>query len=187
RMLPGHGRRADQLFLGYLARQSRAATGYAEVQGIGERLLALPGGEELVPLLEAEFWDRRAEQLALRGDRDGALLARFEALRQPTGQRRAAVLELLGGDYEHLLATLRTVRPLTGFGVDPESGWITALDADHRLTRWAVPAGAGVRRLDTLDMSAEERVVLQQRALHTGAARPRRLVLRVLVDHPRPE
>jgi WD40 repeat protein/subtilisin-like proprotein convertase family protein len=185
RMLPGYRSSADQLFREYLARQSRAARRLPEVRRIGARLAEIPGGAERVADLEAEFWDRRAREQLLKGDRDAGLLFNLEALAVPTAARRALAADLWRETDERIVGTVRAGRPLVAVEAGTVADELTTLDTGNRARRWRVDA-SGVYRTGELQLSAEEQVSIQQRAVHAGPARASRLALSVLLNHPRP-
>ena len=183
--LPGFGNTADQLFADYLVKQSRRARRLAEAERINERLAEIPGQQELSESLLAEFWDRRALASMTRGDRDAALLYAARAIKNPTPERRQLVAELLGSDYGKLQGTIRTSVPLTALELDKASGLITTLDEQHRVDIWHSLEGLP-RRIQRLELLAEEIIPLQRRLIFQGATGGSRLVLIVRTDHPRP-
>jgi WD40 repeat protein len=183
--LPGFGAKADRLFADYLVLQSRRARRLVEVERFSDRLTEIPGRESLSDALLAEFWDRRATISMHRGHRDTALLFAARAVSEPTAERRQLVAELLGTDYGKLQGTIRTAVPLTALQFDVESGLITSLDEQHRVEVWSVAEGVP-RRIQRLELLAEEILPLQRRLTFEGAESGRRLVLDIDTDHPRP-
>jgi hypothetical protein len=183
--LPGFGNTADQLFADYLVQQSRRARVLAEAERIGERLAEIPGQEAQSEALIAEFWDRRALASMARGDRDPALLFAARAVADPTDERRQLVAELLGTDYGKLQGTIRTAVPLKSIELDQGSGLITTLDEQHRVDVWHSP-DAEPRRIQSLELLAEEIIPLQRRLILEGDTGGSRLLLTVSTDHPRP-
>jgi WD40 repeat protein len=183
--LPGFGNTADQLFADYLVKQSRRSRQLAGAVRINERLAEIPGQEALGESLLAEFWDRRAVASMTRGDRDAALLYAARAVASPTPARRQLVAELLGSDYGKLRGTIRTPVPLTAIEVDGASGLITTLDEQHRVEVWHSVDGLP-RRIQTIDLLAEEIIPLQRRLVFQGEAGGFRLALTIKTDHPRP-
>ena len=183
--LPGFGGTADRLFADYLIDQGRRARHLAEVERFSERLAEIPGQEAISRSLIAEFWDRRAKVSMQRGDRDVALLYASRALAIPTGERRRLVAELLGSDYGKLRGTIRTVVPFRSLEFDTSSGLITSLDEQNRVDVWHIADGTP-RRIQRLELLAEEIIPLQRRFLYQGGAKGGRLVLEITTDHPRP-
>lgn len=186
RRFPGFGAEADRLFGDYLARQSRASRRLPEVQRIGERLAALPGGAERARQLLAEFWDRRANLMAQRGDRDGAILYTLQALGEPVPERTGRLAELLGPGFDALVGTIRPEAPLAGLEVDPDNGLLTLLDERHEISVWRVD-GAVMGREQRLALTAEEVRPLQRRRGFASARFGKRLTLTLRVAHARPQ
>jgi WD40 repeat protein len=184
-ILPGFGATADQLFSDYLARQSRDATRLPEVERYSQRLAEIPDKELFGRELIAEFWDRRAQQTINRGDRDTALLFATRALSIPTPERRALVAELMGSNFDNLLATIRTDQPLDSLEIDQSSGLITTLDERQDLGVWQLTDGR-VRQLKHLQLVADEIIPLRRQLVFQGASAAARLRLIVESEHPRP-
>ena len=145
-LLPGFGTMADQLFADWLVEQSGRATRLAEVDRLGARLERLPGGAERAGRLRADFWDRRANAMSLRGDRDGAIVYAMQALETPTPARRARLAELAPPGFQRLAATIRPGATLSDLEAEPASGLITALDVNHELTVWRPSSEGGQRQ-----------------------------------------
>jgi len=183
--LPGFGSTADRLFSDYLVDQSRRARRLVEVESFSDRLAEVPGQQALSESLIAEFWDRAAMISMRRGDRDTALLYALRATTIPTPERGQLVMELLGSDYRKLQGTIRTPAPLRVLELDSGSGLITSLDKEHRVDVWHV-TGATPRRIQRLNLLAEEVIPLQRRLTYQGGADGKSLVLLIETDHPRP-
>jgi WD40 repeat protein len=184
-LLPGFGNTADRLFLDHLVRQSRHANQLTEVQRIGERMAELPDGAPRAQELLAEFWDRRSNAMAQRGERDAALLYRLKSLSLPTRARRLHLGELLGEDYTRLAATIRSAAPLRAVEADPRTGLLVTLDEQHDVAAWRL-TGATPRREQLLGLTAEEIAPLQRRVVHVRPRFAKRLTLTARLDHPRP-
>jgi len=183
--LPGYGELADNLFTDYLVARSRNARSLREVQGFVDRLEEIPGRAALSDTLLGEFWDRRTMKSMHRGDRDDALLYSLRALETPTEQRRKVVAELLGSDYSNLLGSIRTADPVTALEVERESGLLTVLDDEHRVNVWHVTEN-GPRRIQRVELLAEEVIPLPRRLTYQGAAGGQHLEQIIVTDHPRP-
>jgi WD40 repeat protein/subtilisin-like proprotein convertase family protein len=186
RAIPGFGAQADTLFADYLAREGERARQLPEVQRIGQHLAELPGGSERAAALVAAFWDRSANLMAQRGDRDGAILYTLKSLERPTRARQERLAELLGGSFGSLAATLRPEAPLVGLEIDPESAFLTTLDEQHEVTAWQLGAHAP-RREQRLRLTADEVRPLRRSCIVRGAGQARRLEFAVRVDHARPD
>ncbi len=184
-MLPGFGGRADRLFAEYLQRISSRATRLTEVQRYGDYLAELDDGEALRRESLATFWDRRREQALKSGDRDRALLFALRAAETPTAERSNALGELLGPDIDRLLWTVRPTGNVTGLGYAADTGTVTILDSQHRLSAWRVDDGGG-RLVRSLELAAEEWVPVQSRLVFDGRNSGRRLRASFVFDHPRP-
>jgi WD40 repeat protein len=182
--LPGFGDTADRLFSDYLVGQSRRARRLVEVETFSERLAEVPDQQALSESLIAEFWDRAAMVSMHRGDRDTALLYALRATTIPTPERGQLVAELLGSDYRKLAGTIRTPVPLVALELDSGSGLLTSLDKEHRVEVWHV-TDATPRRIQRLQLLAEEVIPLQRRLTYQGIAEGKELVLEVRTDHPR--
>ena len=183
--LPGFGDTADQLFSDYLARQSRRARRLVEVERFSEGLAEIPGASSLSEQILAEFWDRRTKASMHAGARDAALLFAARAMQIPNPERAARMGELLGYDFGMLTGTIRTPAPLQALQSDPESGLITGLDETHRIDVWQLTE-TEPRRIQRLDLLAEELVPLQRRLVYQGGADGKRIKLSYRTDHPRP-
>jgi WD40 repeat protein len=183
--LPGYSDLANGLFTDYLVSRSRNARSLREVQGFVDRLEEIPGRVALGDTLLGEFWDRRVMKSMHRGDRDEALLFSLRALETPTDERRRVVAEVLGNDYESLLGSVRTSAPLRALEVERGSGLLTVLDKQHRVDVWHVTEN-GPRRVQRVELLAEEVIPLSRRLTYQGAATGQRLELGVVTDHPRP-
>lgn len=185
RRLPGFATTADNLFLDHLSRQSQRARSLGEVQRIGERMQQLPGGTERAELLLGQFWDRRSNLMAQRGDRDGALMYRLKSLQRPTREREQRLAELLGEDLPRLVATIRTTMALRAVELDVAERLLVTLDEANELQVWRLGEGTP-RREQRLSLTAEEIQPLQRRATQQRVRFAKRLTLAVRLDHPRP-
>jgi WD40 repeat protein len=183
--LPGYGGRADQLFADYLVAQSRRSRRLVEVQRFSQRLAEIPGGQPLSEALLAEFWDRRAKSAMHRGDRDAALLYATRAMELPSLDRRKLVAELLGNDYGKLNGSIRTEVALSFIELDEISGLLTTLDKENMADVWQI-TDRGPRRIQRLELLAEEVFPLQRRLIFEGAATGKQLVVSIITDHSRP-
>ncbi|MDP6675394.1 MAG: proprotein convertase P-domain-containing protein, partial [Gammaproteobacteria bacterium] len=183
--LPGFGDMADNLFSEYLIQQSRRARRLAEVERFSESLAEIPGRPLVGNQMLAEFWERRTANSMNRGERDVALLYATRMLDEPTQERRQLVAELLGSDFEMLRGTVRTSQPLQAIELDPVSGLITTLDAQHRIDVLHI-AESGPQHIQKFALLAEEVIPLQRRLVYQGGASGKRLVLTVRSDHLRP-
>lgn len=183
--LPGFGSKADNLFSDYLVQQSRRARRFAEVERFSESLAEIPDRPSVAKEMLAEFWQRRVATSMYRGERDIALLYATRMLAEPTQERRQLAAELLGQDFGKLVGTVRTPRPVRSIELDPTSGLITTLDAQHRVDVLHVTDG-GPQRLQRLALLAEEVIPLQRRLVYQGGPSGKRLVLTVRTDHLRP-
>ena len=183
--LPGFGEKADNLFADYLIRQSRDARRLAEVERFSESLTEIPGRPLLGNQMLAEFWQRRVATEMQRGERDIALLYATRMLHEPTTERRQLVAELLGSDFDMLRGTVRTPQPLRAIELDPASGLITTLDAQHRVDVLHI-ADSGPQRIQQFALLAEEVIPLQRRLVYQGGTSGKRLVLTIRSDHLRP-
>ena len=183
--LPGYSDLANSLFTDYLISRSRNARSLPEVQGFVDRLEEIPGRVVLGDTLLGEFWDRRTMKSMHRGDRDEALLYSLRALETPTDERRRAVSELLGNEQANLLGSIRTSAPLVALEVERGSGLLTVLDERHRVDVWHVTEN-GPRRVQRVELLAEEVIPLPRRLTYQGVVTGQRLQLDVVTDHPRP-
>ena len=183
--LPGYGGQADRLFAEYLTAQSRRSRRLVEVQRFSELLSKMPDRQELSEGLLAEFWDRRATSAMHRGDRDPALLFATRAMELPSEQRRKLVAELLGNDYGKLDGTIRTDVGLSSLELDSVSGLITTLDHQNLVDVWQI-TDRGPRRIQRLELLAEEVFPLQRQLIFQGAATGKNLVVSIKTDHARP-
>ncbi len=185
RRFPGLTTTADNLFLEYLTRQSQRAVRLSEVQRIGERIQPLPGGEERAAELLTQFWDRRANLAAQRGDRDAALMYRLKSLDRPDREREQRLAELLGEDLKHLIATIRPPATIRAIELDTGARLLTALDENGEISVWRLGETAA-QRVQRLTLSAEEIQPLQRRVVHQRGRFARRLGLVIRLEHPRP-
>jgi len=183
---PGYGDRAEQLFADFLLRQSQRAVTLDEAMRTHKQLLRLPGTEEAAAEALAEFWDRHSNSLALRGERDGALLAQLNSLDVPTELRRRKVSALIGEDYKQLLSTIRIGNYLRAVRANPEASRLTVLDDQHTVHLWRLSADAPPTAERQFELAAEERVVLRQRLQVSAPPEVSRMALVVKTDHPRP-
>jgi len=183
--LPGYGGQADRLFADYLVTQSRRSRRLVEVQRISQRLAEIAGRQALSESLLAEFWDRRAKSAMHRGDRDAALLYATRAMELPSLDRRKLVAELLGNDYSKLNGTIRTDVALSFLELDKVSGLVTTLDRQNIADVWQI-TDRGPRRIQRLELLAEEIFPLQRRLIFEGAATGKQLVVSIETDHSRP-
>jgi len=183
--LPGYGDQADRLFAEYLTAQSRRSRRLVEVQSFSERLAEIPGRQALSEELLAEFWDRRAISAMHRGNRDAALLYATRAMELPSVERRKLLAELLGNDYGKLDGTIRTDVALSFLELDTVSGLITTLDRQNTADVWQI-TDRGPRRIQRLELLAEEVFPLQRRLIFEGAAIGKQLVVSIKTDHSRP-
>lgn len=185
RFLPGFRNTAKDLFEDYLVRESRESGSLQEVQRFGERLPDLTGRTELRDELLAEFWDRSVNGALRRGRRDSATLLALRALQASTPERQRQVGELLGSDFDTLLGTIRSREELAGIGVDPANSLLTLLDEQHGVSVWQL-SESGPRRIQRVELAAEEVLPLQSSLLFDAKTRGRRLQVEVFTDHPRP-
>jgi len=183
--LPGFGDMADNLFADYLVQQSRSARRLVEVERFSESLVEISAQPALGNQMLAEFWERRVMASMHRGERDTALLFATRMLTESTPERRQLAAELLGRDFDMLHGTVRTPRPLQSIELDPVSGLITTLDAQHQVDVLHV-ADSGPQRIQQFALLAEEVIPLQRRLVYEGAASGKRLVLTIHTDHLRP-
>ena len=110
-----------------------------------------------------------------RGDRDTALLYALRATTIPTPGRCQLVAELRGSDYRKLAGTIRTPVSLVALELDSGSGLLTSLDKEHRVEVWHV-TDATPRRIQRLQLLAEEVIPLQRRLTYQGRAEGKELV-----------
>jgi WD40 repeat protein len=182
--IPGYAGAADRLLGDYLADQVGRTLNYAETLPSLARLRLLPDGAARADRLLAEFWDRTAKALMSSGDRDGALVAVLESLQQDTPERRTQLGELVGEDYERLLASRHSpgrLQQLVRRAPDGVFGW---LDNQNNVALWQLKQQQLVR-LDGLKLVAEEQPDLILRAMVTrSGSRPR---LTIKTNHPQPE
>ncbi len=106
RSFPGHGETADRLYVRLLETRASQAASREQIDTLAAYAGDLPGGDELAPQLEAEFWDRQVRTAMRDERRDEALVAALEALRVATPERRRLAASLVGDDYPALIATL---------------------------------------------------------------------------------
>lgn len=145
-LLPGFGTMADRLYGQYLVERSGRATRLAEVERLAAELERLPHGGAGTEKLRAAFWDRRANAMAARGDRDAAVVYALEALEQSSPARRARLRELLFPGFRRLAGTIRPAAALVDLEADPVAGLVTLLDANHELSVWRVGPGEPQRQ-----------------------------------------
>jgi WD40 repeat protein len=182
--LPGYGKAADRLFVGFLARMGRQAETLTEIVRINNRLAMMQEGEARAENMLADFWERRAAVATHAGDRDGALIALLEALRVPNPARRRRAAELIGQDYRHLSATLHTNDRLMAMEVDETAGLVTLLDAANRVDLWRID-GQRPQLVDSTIVVAEERLeLIERRTVEQAGANPRLLIS---TTHPQPD
>ncbi len=183
--LPGFGSTAEQLFGDYLAAQSREATRLSEAQRFAELLAELPGQADRAAALQTDFWDRKKSNALARGDRDAALLFALQAPLDATPDHERNLYELLGGDYQQLLSTIRSPESLEAFALDGNSGLLSLLNSS---------AGLGLMRLDedglqrarNLELLAEELIPQPTTLFIKAAGNGRRMKISVETDHVRP-
>lgn len=181
--LPGFGVMADRLYTRLLENSVQQSTRFSEIMRIVGQLEDMPEGSRRVAESLAAFWHRRALTSMHAGQRDAALLAVLESLKQPNTERRQLAAELIGEDYPHLLATLRTAGQLQALAVDETNETLTVLDSQHGVYGWDLSQTEPVlkRRQQLL---AEQQLELQQRRQFT--ALPPDLRLLVQLRHARP-
>jgi WD40 repeat protein/subtilisin-like proprotein convertase family protein len=184
-MIPGFADSADRLYADYLVRQGGRARRFPEVERISQRLAQLPGGPERARSMLADFWDRRTNAMAQRGDRDAAILYALRSLDQPSRARQERLAELLGEGFTSLAATIRPAAPLVDLEISPGEALLTTLDEAHEVAVWRI-GGREPERAQRLTLTAEEVRPLRRSRAFPSARFAKRLQLDVRVDHPQP-
>ncbi|HJP04542.1 MAG TPA: AAA-like domain-containing protein [Gammaproteobacteria bacterium] len=180
---PSYAATANRLLENFLTRMSRQAPTLTDMMRIRSRLDLIPGGTERADELLADFWERRANEAAHAGDRDGALVALLEALQFPNDRRRRWAAELVGQDYRNLAGTLHVAAELQGIEADEAAGLLTLLDAANRAEVWRID-GERPRLSRSIQLIAEERPVLEERQLIENVSTQPRLI--ISTTHPEP-
>lgn len=163
-MFPGYGAMADRLFENFLIRKGERAASLMEIKRINNQLASVEGGEESGQGLLADFWERRAAVATDIGDRDGALIALLEALQVSNERRRSWAAELVGQDYQSLLATLHSNAELRSVEVDEAAGVLTLLDIRNQVNIWNLNESKP-SLIRSLTVVAEERLELEERRI----------------------
>jgi WD40 repeat protein len=185
RFLPGYGDHADSLFAEFLARQSRSAESLADATRTYERMQSVPGAEQQARELFAEFWARQSKALAMRGARDGALLAQLNALDVPSDERRMNAAGLIGNDYRQLLGTIRVGGSLRSMQVDAQTSQLALLDDQQSVQLWQLQGNQMAVQLSDFELAAEERLQIQSRLIVSAPPSADTMQVSVLTDHPR--
>ncbi len=185
RFLPGYTSHADGLFSDFLSRQSRRAETLVDALRTYDRMLQVPGAEAAARELLAEFWDRHSIALALRGERDGALLAQLNALEIPLEERRKNAAGLVGDDYRQLIGTIRVGGFLKSVRADTETSQLTVLDDQHLVQIWQLNGNQAPVQSGVLELAAEERLQMQSRLVVSAPPNVKNMVVVVNTDHPR--
>jgi len=185
RFFPGYTDKADFLFAEFLARQSRMAETLAEALRTYQRMQAVPGTAAEADNLLAEFWDRHSAALALKGERDGALLAQLNALAVPTDARRMNAAGLVGSDYRQLIGTIRAAGVLKSVRVDEQTSQLALLDDAHLVQVWQINGNQQLAKLSEIELVAEERLQMQSRLIVSAPPSVTELQVTVRTDHPR--
>ena len=185
RFLPGYGDHADSLFADFLARQSRRAESLADATRTYARMQSVPGAEQQARELLAEFWVRQSKALAMRGARDGALLAQLNALDVPSDERRMSAAALIGNDYRRLLGTIRLAGSLKSMEVDRQSSQLALLDDQQLVQLWQLQRNQMAVQLSDFELVAEERLQIQSRLIVSAPPSSDTMQVAVRTDHPR--
>ncbi len=143
--LPGFAGRADRLLAAAMARRSRTAASYAEMQVADGVLRRLPGRAALADELQGDYWLRRANEAMHAGSRDAALLFALQALPGRPARVRGLAGELVATDYRQLAASFRLPSAPPHWAVDWAAGRLTVIDAAHRPARLLLPTESGTQ------------------------------------------
>jgi WD40 repeat protein/subtilisin-like proprotein convertase family protein len=182
--IPGYTTTADRLFNDFLTAKSKGTLEYSQILQPLAQLRLLPGGEASADELVADFWGRKSRALMHVGDRDGAMIALLESLQQDTPPRRRKLNELVGDDYERLLASWHSEAPLSAMVLTKPEGAIAWLDQKNNLQIWQLRENQLIR-LARMQLYSEEQPDLVLRAMVTRSGSRPRLTIRT--NHPRPE
>lgn len=182
--IPGYTTTADRLLGDFLTAKSKSTLEYSQMLQPLARLRLLPDGEASADELVADFWGRKSRALMHAGDRDGAMIALLESLQQDTPPRRRELNELVGDDYERLLASWHSEAPLSAMVLTKPEGAIAWLDRQNNLQIWQLRENQLIRSA-RMQFYSEEQPDLVLRAMVTRSGSRPRLTIRT--NHPRPE
>ena len=182
--IPGYAATADRLLADHFAAKINSATEYREILLPLSSLRLLADGPDRANSLVAGFWDRKARSLMHIGDRDGALVSLLESLQQDEPQRRQKLGELVGEDYDRLLASRHSEAPVKTLIQTSPDGAIGWLDENNNVEIWQLDNDQLLRKA-SLKLYAEEQPDLVLRAMVTRSGSRPRLTIRT--NHPRPE
>ena len=101
-----------------------------------------PGYGGYAEELLARYWDRRAQRSELEGQREGALLYRLQALSVvDQSLRRTEASQLVGADYQQMLATYRHSGSINVVAFSPEGARVLTGSGDNTARLWDARSG----------------------------------------------
>ena len=183
--LPGFAGVADRLLAQVLARQSRDAATFADVQVPDSLLRGLDGFSGLADALMDEYWIRRAEEATGRERRDEALLLSASAASGTRDYARRLTSELVGDDYRSLLRSYRLSEPPARWEVDWQSEELAMVNQAHQVRRLQLNSFGSLELQDRLSALQHLPVSREITVNEPGSAGA--FQLRIAVDHPAPE
>ena len=183
--LPGFAGTADRLLAGVMARRSREAETFAEVQRSDSTLRQLTGFTALADALMGEYWLRRAGASVHAERRDEALLLSTIALPGQDAGARGLAAQLIGNDYRSLLRSFRLSEAPARWEVDWASEELALVDQNHLVRRLRLDGSGSQEFPDRLTALQHVPVTREISVEAPGSAAA--FQLRLAVDHPTPE
>ncbi len=124
----------------YIAQINGAVDDVPKATGRTPRRLPGHGGDAEERL--ARYWDRRAQKSELEGQREAALLYRLQALAVvDENLRRTEASQLIGADYQRMLATYRHGSGITAVAFSPEGDRVLTGSDDNIARLWDARSG----------------------------------------------
>ena len=185
RRLPGFAGLADRLLASVMARRSREAETFEDVERMDGVLRGLEGYADLADRLMDEYWVRRAEA-AIGGERrDEALLLSARAATGSDEYARRLAAGLVGDDYRSLVRSFRLSEAPARWEVDWQSEELALVDRNHQVRRLRLASFDKMdfeNRLTSLQHLPVSREIAVNEPGSAGAFQ-----LRLTLDHPAPE
>ncbi len=185
RRLPGFAGLADRLLASVMARRSREAQTFEDVERMDGVLRGLEGYADLADQLMDEYWVRRAEAAIGRERRDEALLLSARAATGMDEHARRLAAGLVGDDYRSLVRSFRLSEAPARWEVDWQSEELALVDRDHRVRRLRLASFGKMdfeNRLTSLQHLPVSREIEVNEPGSAGAFQ-----LRLTLDHPAAE
>jgi hypothetical protein len=105
-------------------------------------LRRFPGYDRYAEKLLARYWDRRAQRSELEGQREAALLYRLQALGVvDENPRRMEASQLVGADYQQMLATYRHGDRISVVAFSPDGERVLTGSVDNTARLWDARSG----------------------------------------------